>query len=107
MSDGPNDVNLAQWALGGATAGLTGALTWLWNRMSGMEARLDGRISAAGAAAKSDNRDIWSAITEDRRSATAYRERTLERLAEMPTKADLRALEDRITAALNRTPPHS
>lgn len=107
MADGANEVNLAQWALGAVTTALAGALTWLWNRTTGLESRLDARITAAGAAAKSDNRDIWTAITEDRRSATAYRERTLERLAEMPTKTDLQNLENRITAALNRAPPHN
>jgi hypothetical protein len=107
MAEGPPDVNLAQWGLGAATTALGAALTWLWNRMSGMESRLDARISAATAAAKSDDRDLWAAITEDRRSATAYRERTLERLAEMPTKSDLAAMETRIAATLARQPPHA
>jgi len=94
------EVNIGQMALAAATAALGGAFTWLWNRLSGVEARLDARITEARKAATSDTRDIWTALDADRRAATAARERTLERLGEMPTKSDIAALETRIATML-------
>jgi hypothetical protein len=101
------EVNVAQVALAAATAALGGAFTWLWNRLSGVEARLDARISEARKAATADNRDIWTALDADRRAAAAARERTLERLGEMPTKSDLAALETRIASMLTHHLPRT
>ncbi len=89
-----NDAPLLQWALGGITAGLSAAFTWLWNRLSAVETRIEAQL-----------RDVWSAISDDRNTAQASRERMLERLAEMPTKTDLAQLENRIAAMLTRHPP--
>lgn len=86
----PHDPNLAQWALGGMSALLTGALTWLWNRQTSAEARQDKAVS-----------DLWTVINAERDKATASREKLLERLADMPTKDDFKRLEDRLTAAVN------
>lgn len=90
MADNP-DAPLLQWALGGISAGLTAAFTWLWNRLGAVESRIESQL-----------RDVWSAISDDRKTAQASRERMLERLGEMPTKADLAQLENRIAAMLSR-----
>jgi hypothetical protein len=96
------EVGIAQVALGGATAALAGAFTWLWNRLASVEARFDARISEARQVSMTEVRDIWAAIDADRRSAATYRERTLERLGDMPTRADLAALENRLVALVTR-----
>lgn len=90
MADSP-DVPLLQWALGGVSAGLTAAFSWLWNRLAAVETRIETQL-----------RDVWAAISDDRKTAQASRERMLERLGEMPTKADLAQLENRIAAMLSR-----
>ena len=64
-----HDPNLATWGLGAVTLALSGALTWLWNRVSGVEARQDAAM-----------RDVWSVINSERDKAEKSRERVLERL---------------------------
>ena len=89
-----HDPNLATWGLGAVTLALSGAFTWLWNRLAGVEQRHDTAL-----------RDVWSAINSERDKAEKSRERVLERLSEIPTKDDFKRLEDRLTAALARHPP--
>jgi hypothetical protein len=86
---GPTTWQAITALVGLAQAGLTMALGWLWTRISGAETRTDKQFSA-----------VWTAITADRTAAQAARERTLERLADMPTKSDLAGLESRITTML-------
>jgi hypothetical protein len=86
-----HDANLLQWALAGISAGLTGAFTWLWNRLAGLETRQDAAM-----------RDLWAVVNSERDKAQASREKLLERLADMPTKDDFQRLEDRLTAALHQ-----
>lgn len=88
MADTP-DTNLLQWAVGGVAAGTAAAFGWLWTRIGGIETRMDGQI-----------RDLWSAISDDRKTAQESRVRMLERLGDMPTKADLERLETRIVTML-------
>ena len=107
MGNPVQDLNLAQWALSAATAALAAALSWLWQRIGGLEQRLDTRITAHEAATKAgqhqDTRDLWAAINDDRKRTADYRERTLERLSQMPTKADLSQMEDRLAKMVDRT----
>lgn len=84
-----SDVPLLQWALGGVSAALTAGFSWLWNRLSALETRTDAQM-----------RDLWNTVTDDRKTAQASRERMLERLGEMPTKADLQRLDDKLNALL-------
>lgn len=84
-----HDPNLATWGLGAVTVALSGAFTWLWNRMAGVEARHDAAL-----------RDVWSVINSERDKAQTSREKLLERLSEMPTKDDFKRLEDRLMAAM-------
>lgn len=88
-SHGPSLWQALMALLGLAQAGFVLVCGWLWQRLGGAEKRTDEQF-----------RDVWSAITNDRNAATASRERMLERLADMPTKADLAGLETRIAAML-------
>lgn len=107
MAEPTNDPGLLGWALGAVATSVAAAFTWIWNRMQAIETRLDARLSAAEAGEKthatnSDIRDLWGAITEDRKQASAFREATLIRLGEMPTKTDLKQMEDRLQAGIDR-----
>lgn len=100
-----NDVNLAQWAMGGLMGLWTLILGWIWQRQASVEARLDQRISEGIKAVKdanaAENRDLWTAFNDEKNRAQASRERMLERLGDMPTKADLRQLKDDIEKLLH------
>ena len=107
MAEPHNDPGLLGWALGAVASAVAAAFTWIWNRMQAIEARLEARVTATEATEKThastaDVRDIWAAITDDRKQAAQFRERTLERLGEMPTKVDLRQMEDRLQACIDR-----
>jgi hypothetical protein len=96
-----NDPNLMPWALGAISAALSGALTWLSNRVAGLEARLDNRIGKVEdlgktLATSSDLKDLWAAHTAERDRAQAYREDMLRRMGEVPTKHDLTEMERRL-----------
>ncbi len=100
MAEPHNDPGLLGWALAALGSAVAAAFTWIWNRMQAIEARLEARVSATEAVEKThasanDVRDLWTAISKDREQAAAFRERTLERLGEMPTKVDLRQMAGR------------
>ena len=116
MAETHNDPGLLGWALGAVASAVAAAFTWIWNRMQALENRLDARVAAADArvsaaeaaekshASAADVRDLWGAITEDRKDAARFREATLVRLGEMPTKVDLREMEARLQDGINRQP---
>jgi hypothetical protein len=108
MAEPQHDPGLLGWALGAVASAVAAAFTWMFNRMQSIESRLDARVTAAEASEKThastgDIRDLWGAITEDRKQASAFREATLIRLGEMPTKTDLRQMEDRLQAGIDRS----
>jgi uncharacterized protein HemX len=107
MADAHNDPGLLGWALGAVATAVAAAFSWIWNRMQALENRLDARVAATEAhdkthASASDVRDLWAAITEDRKEVSAFRERILERVGQLPTKEDLAATEARLIASLDR-----
>lgn len=100
-----SDPNLGAWALGAVGTALSGAYTWLWNRATGIETRLDARIAkveerVAVSASNSDLKELWQAHTAERASAQQYRESMLVRIGETPTKADLEHVERRLIDAI-------
>jgi hypothetical protein len=106
MAEPQHDPGILGWALGAVAAAVSAAFTWIWNRMQAIENRLDARMNAAEAdeknhASNSDVRDLWAAITQDRQDAARFREATLVRLGEMPTKTDLREMEARLSTSIN------
>jgi hypothetical protein len=107
MADAHNDAGLLGWALGAVATAVAAAFSWIWNRMQSIESRLDARVTVAEAAAKTtasaaDVRDLWAAITEDRKAGSAFREKILEHIGHLPTKEDLTATEARLIATLDR-----
>lgn len=100
-----SDPNLGAWALGAVGTALSGAFTWVWNRLVGLETRLDARMNkieekAGTAASNADLKELWQAHTAERASAQQYRENMLIRIGETPTKADLEHVERRLLDAI-------
>lgn len=102
----PHDVNLTQWALGIVTLAVSGAITWLRQIIGRTEDRMNAEHARLRATITEEDGKLWAARASDLNSAQAFREHTLERLGEMPTKQDLAAMEARLLAGLDRRQPH-
>lgn len=107
MAEPQHDPTLLSWALGALATAVSAAFGWVWQRL----ARTEDRMSAEDAklrAEMAEGRDkLWTAVQTDRDRAQAFRERTLERLGEMPTKSDLAEMERRLAARLDDRHPHT
>lgn len=103
----PHDATLLSWALGALTAAVSAGFGWVWQRL----ARTEDRMSAEDARLRDEiadgNDKLWTALQTDRDRAQAFRERTLERLGEMPTKSDLAEMERRLAARLDDRHPRT
>lgn len=91
MADGagPSTWHAVTTILGLVQAGFFFVVGWLWSLLRGSEARTERQFAA-----------VWTAINAERTAAQASRERMLERLSDIPTKADIASLESRLVTML-------
>ena len=90
-------VNLAvaeSVALAYAFASAAAAL-YLFNKVNDLPGKLDEKMESKLA-------DIWQAITINDKATQQFRERMLERLADVPTNTAMAAMEQRIMNAIGR-----
>ena len=97
MAQPDSDPNLVQWLLGLFATIIVGWVARLWIKIDGISREIAKGNTDVAAAATAADREIWAAITKDRDSNETYRTRMLERLAEIPTKSDLAAMETRMS----------
>lgn len=103
-----SEAGTVQWALGIVVGMLTLALGWLWTRVEGLDGRLNTRIAESARTSATDtaagDRDLWSAVNNERQRAEDHRVKMLERVAGLVTKEDLAAMEERLSKRIDRHP---
>lgn len=90
--------------LGLLQAGFTLGLGWLWSRITAIESRIEKNADHAAAATRSGDRDLWEAFNAERTRAEQHRATILEKVAGLPTKDDLAAMEGRLSQRIGRQP---
>jgi len=106
MAAPDSDPNLLQWSMGLVAAVLAAWINWLRAKIDSLQQAIASAHDAAIKAAHDGDRDLWSAITKDRDAADAWRTRMLERMADIPTKSELAAMEARLAHRIDRETPH-
>lgn len=95
LHDAPVSLSVAE-AMGLAYAAASVAVAWyLFNRINDLPGKLDVKMEDKLA-------DIWQAITSNDKATQNFRERMLERLADVPTNTAMAAMEQRIMNAIGR-----
>lgn len=103
-----HDPNMGQWALGAFTTLLGLCFAWLWSRVEGIENRLGTRIAENAAAhantTTAGDRELWAALATERQRAEDFRTKIIEQVGALPNKADLAAMEERISRRIESHP---
>lgn len=89
MPDPAVDFSVWKWVAGAIGSCITIAMGALWRR-----------IEAVDGAHDIKNRDVWTAIEANRREHEAFKEKTLTTFANVTTKEDLKATEQRLMSAI-------
>ena len=100
ITDAPVSLQVAE-SMGLAIAIASAAVAWyLFNKVNDLTAKMDEKMESKLA-------DIWQAITTNDKATQNFRERMLERLADVPTNATLAQMEQRIMHALHGRTSHA
>lgn len=106
--DNPNqyvDENTFRWTVGGIFGlGMTAAGI-LWRRINGIEEKQTGQGDKLASKQHEGDDALWEAVNGLAKDHQAFQVRTLDTFRDVPTKADLQAMENRIMAALRSRAP--
>jgi hypothetical protein len=99
------DEGTFRWTIGGIVSIGLAALGVLWTRITGVEKKHDTQGAMLGDKQHKGDDALWDAVNGNARDLQAFKEKTLDTFRDVPTKADLQAMENRIMAALRTRAP--
>ena len=98
-NDAPVSLQVAE-SIGLTAMFASAAIAWyLFNRLDNLPGKMEDKMEGKLA-------DIWQVITANDKATQNFRERMLERLADVPTNAAMASMEQRIMSAINRGSHH-
>ncbi|GEM_PF-3183167 len=89
-----------KWTVGGVVALCFGAMGVIWKRLNGLEEKGGQRDDANVKAAKEADDTLWEAHNVQVRDFQSFKDDTLKTLRDVPTRADLDAMEKRLMEAI-------
>lgn len=94
------DEGTFRWTIGGIVGIGLAAIGTLWARITGVEKKQDDQRAALVDKQHKGDDSLWDAVNSHARDLQAFQVKTLDTFRDVPTKDDLRAMENRLMAAL-------